>query len=173
LRTGAAATSRPFCETTKRELYLVSGPTTVRLLKIDMPPCEAGAPTPIVIADDTRLAFGYRVRDAGKVAVVSAESWIVKFGYPNDEALGGHRYFKNGLGFYSAYEVLNSEWIEEMRVANSTHRGHSDGMFGGLRHYIFTFHDSTLEFVATDELEVSLAAGDIRTQVWNAYARTT
>jgi len=34
----------------------------------------------------------------------------VKFGGPNDEALGGHPLYERGLGRYGVYEVFNSSW---------------------------------------------------------------
>ncbi len=52
-----------------------------------------------------------------------------------------------GLGFYGSYEVINSEWIEELRRNNKTTYPDRE-TFLGFRHFVFTFHDSTFECIA-------------------------
>ncbi|MFI0846384.1 hypothetical protein [Mesorhizobium sp. IMUNJ 23232] len=139
------------------------------LKRIDIPQIDVGAPSPLVLAEENRLLFGYylQTRAAGEpfdsCAIVSVGTYLaLKFGYPNDEALGGHRYAPIGLRPYSAYEVLESEWIREMKEANWVHPHHTDRMFAYDRHFIFTFHDSVLEFVSSDDLAVSRSRGDLR-----------
>lgn len=73
---------------------------------------------------------------------------ITKFGYPNDEALSGHPLFEAGLSCYGIFEVFNSPWIEDVRIQNR--KSFPDFEFKGLRHFIFTFHDSTFECLAED-----------------------
>lgn len=72
----------------------------------------------------------------------------VKFGSPNDEVLSGHRLYKNGLSFYSANIVKNSKWIEEIKQINKVHPRYNEKRWENLKHYIFTFVDSTFESIA-------------------------
>ncbi|NQT91487.1 MAG: hypothetical protein HQ559_01905 [Lentisphaerae bacterium] len=75
---------------------------------------------------------------------------IFQFGLPNDEALNGHPLYKNGLTSYAVHRVENSSWIQELEERNSVHDQHDRERFLRDRvHYVFTFHDSTLECVVT------------------------
>jgi hypothetical protein len=74
---------------------------------------------------------------------------VTKFGYPNDHALGGHRLYEKGLGFYGFFEVLDSEWISELRRGNMVTYPDFQA-FPDERHFVITFHDSTLECIALD-----------------------
>ena len=103
---------------------------------------EAGVSGPVLLQtdDDAFLTFNaVHMTSDGKrgtagTGVIELEGcYITKFGYPNDEGLGGHPLYKHGLGFYDVFEVLDSSWIQQMTEQ---------------RHFIFTFHDSTFECVA-------------------------
>jgi len=72
------------------------------------------------------------------------------FGPPNEEAIAGHPLAKHGLHPFSSFEVINSKWIAELCNRNSVHPRHTDKMFTKYRHFIFTFHDSTAEVIATN-----------------------
>ena len=117
----------------------------------DWPFPEPGAPEPQIRADDTKLSLRYSTRD-NRIAVIGFPLVeIIKFGSPNDEALGGHPLMKNGLEFYAVHRVKKSSWIAELEEQNSIHPRHDKQRFlEGLHHYIFTFHDSTLELVAVE-----------------------
>jgi hypothetical protein len=133
------------------------------LAPFDLPLIEAGAPLPVLLTDETATVFVYRIAPADPAfdrmgpdearlgepwAVVTAESCLaVTFGGPNDEALPGHRLHPLGLQYYASMEVLNSAWIAEMEMRNRVHRSHHAGLFAGHRHFILTFHDSTMEIV--------------------------
>lgn len=127
--------------------------SNISLRQIDVPQMDTGAPCPIVVADESTLVFGYFESSQGPVensVVIRADGYsIFKLGAPNDEALHGNRYYEAGLEHYGAYEVSNSEWIEELKNANRVHSSHRDSMFNSHRHFIFAFHDSTLEFVTS------------------------
>jgi hypothetical protein len=69
-------------------------------------------------------------------------------GSPNDEALNGHRLWGRGLDFYSFREVVHSDWIAELERRNRVHSQHSTKLFEGLRHFVITFKEQTLECVA-------------------------
>ncbi|AZO12245.1 MULTISPECIES: hypothetical protein [unclassified Mesorhizobium] len=151
------------------------------LAPIDLPLSSAGAPLPHVFAVEGRLLIAYivSVPDRGfdgtnarsvspstrgqSVAILTADPYLaVQFGPPNDEALSGHRLYGLGLQPYSAFEVRNSSWIGSLEKANRVHPSHMPELFSGYRHFILTFHDSTLEFVAKD-FAVSLRRGAILT----------
>jgi hypothetical protein len=79
---------------------------------------------------------------------------VTKFGYPNDEALGGHPLYKHGLAAYGVFEVLSSSWIQQMTEQNRVCFPRTSD--SKMRHFIFTFHDSTFECVA-DGLRATLS----------------
>ena len=122
----------------------------------DIPLSDAGAPCPVVYANERALLVAYRrLLPAGDASQKESSGVIVfegvnslLFGGPNDEALQGHRLYKLGLRFYAFHEVLNSAWIADLCARNRGHPLPKDSMFPGLRHFVFTFHDSTLEVVA-------------------------
>ena len=65
--------------------------------------------------------------------------------------MGGHPLIKNGLKYYSVHKVMNSSWIAELEKQNSVHPQHNKDFFlTDKHHYIFTFHDSTFELIATE-----------------------
>ncbi|SDA86148.1 hypothetical protein [Mesorhizobium qingshengii] len=147
------------------------------LLPIDLPFSSAGAPLPHVFADEGRLLIAYIVNvpdpsfdgtnprsvsataDGQSVAIITADPYVAfQFGPPNDEALSGHRLYGLGLQPYSAFEVVNSSWIASLEEANRVHPRHMPELFSGRRHFILTFHDSTLEFIARD-FQVGLRKG--------------
>ena len=84
-----------------------------------------------------------------------------RYGGPNDEAHGGHPLARFGLGIYGLYEVENSPWISEQRIANKVHPSHSDALFDSKKHYIACFKDVKLESVCRQMSEVVLKQEDI------------
>ncbi len=81
---------------------------------------------------------------------------------PNDEAISGHPLYAKGLKPYGAYRVEESRWLAELGKRNSVHPYHEKSKFlAGKTHYIFTFHDSTLEAIAKD-FSVSFDEGSIK-----------
>ncbi|AZO74703.1 MAG: hypothetical protein E5V92_12115 [Mesorhizobium sp.] len=153
--------------------------TTESLAPVDLPPSSAGAPLPRVFADEERLLIAYLVNvpdpafDGSNarsvspatgdqsVAILAAEPYLaVQFGPPNDEAIAGHRLYGLGLRPYSAFEVRNSSWVESFEKANRVHPSHFPELFSGYRHFILTFHDSTVEFIARD-FSVSVRQGAV------------
>ncbi|HCE66046.1 MAG TPA: hypothetical protein DER40_00570 [Geobacter sp.] len=78
--------------------------------------------------------------------------YIFTFGSPGDESLNGHPLYKHGLEFYRVHEIEDSSWITELEKQNSVHPRHDRAWFlKDKRHYVFTFHDSTLECVAIEK----------------------
>jgi hypothetical protein len=158
------------------------------LIPIDMPVSSAGAPLPHVFADEDRLLIAYIVNRPDPsfdgtnprsispatadqtIAILTADPYrVFQFGPPNDEAIRGHRLYGLGLQPYSAFEVLNSSWIASQEKANRVHSSHTPELFSGYRHFILTFHDSTLEFIARS-FSVSLHQGAVLPVLMEAVA---
>ena len=130
-------------------MYSVDDKDSVVALS-EIPRPEAGAPSPIVYASDRSLAVAYYTTAGdGAVALVSFTlPHIHLFGAPNDEALHGHPLYERGLSFYSAFEVRDSSWIRGLERMNRVHMLHDASRFAAYRHFIITFHDTTLECIA-------------------------
>ena len=115
---------------------------------------EGGAPMPSLFQDEHDAALVFRAvsrasgvgGDGGGVVAIQGCS-VAKFGYPNDEALGGHPLYSKGLGHYAFYEVEGSSWMRMMDEQNRVCFPNSS-VWSGSRHFVITFHDSTFECVA-------------------------
>ncbi|BCG02974.1 hypothetical protein PPGU19_075420 (plasmid) [Paraburkholderia sp. PGU19] len=146
---------------------LVGGVGDIPVL-LDTVPMPAPASTePFVIADEGRTILVYRIAPSdlsryGPFVQNEEPFCVVRFdgavfqslGPPNDEELSQHVLHAKGLCPYGAYEVVNStlvaEWWPNIAPAIA------------LRHFIFTFEDSSFECVATScELADVFAAADI------------
>jgi hypothetical protein len=115
--------------------------------RLDIPSPNAGAPLPMVIANEYRCVLAYEVSyDETRYAIIVFAGNFY-FGGPNDEALRGHPLASRGLRSYAAFEVENSSWIRLVEVRNRIHPHHNPERFSKLKHIIITFHDSMLEFV--------------------------
>ena len=152
----------------------------INLVLIDVPQCEAGASSPIIVADDEIMVFGYSIQNSqveaarNSVAIIRVEScFIHKFGAPNDEALHGHPYTRFGLKPYNGYEVLQSDWVRDLIAANRVHHRHLDSLFSDHRHFIFAFQDSTLEFVTSSDLAIKEATGNVGDVVVSEFLQRT
>jgi hypothetical protein len=105
-----------------------------------------------VCANESSVSIRYRGEDERTVIIRFSLCHYVIFGEPNDEALGGHPLAKKGLQYYSVHEVLNSSLISKLERRNSIHPRHDrDSYLRDMKHYVFTFQDSTLEFVVSGE----------------------
>jgi len=146
---------------------------------------NAGAPMPHLFSDGSR-AFVLFLQDVprveqdersrgadGRGSAIPAlgvaefvQVYSVKFGGPNDEVLNGHPLYGKGLDFYEAHTVVNSRWIAEEERINSVHPNHRGGWHKSLQHYVFTFHDETLECLAedvrTEQLDCSFPEAVVR-----------
>jgi hypothetical protein len=118
---------------------------------------SAGSPEPFVVSSEQRTFVAFfrsddsRPADIGKVIVVElAGCTAVKFGFPNDEALHGHRLYAAGLNHRQLHEVLDSAWLTHVRTVEAAHSRAPEVPFRNARHFVFTFHDSTLEAIAVD-----------------------
>ncbi|MDB5306349.1 MAG: hypothetical protein JWO38_551 [Gemmataceae bacterium] len=135
---------------------------------------ELAVSGPLLMADDGRLVFsfnstrlaadGYHRDDAGRTVVRVASCLAFKFGYPNDEALPGHPLYGRGLVGTAVYEVLESSWVAELARQNRVRFPDTDMTRWGVRHFLFSFHDSTLEVLCRG-LEVSLSGESLAAEV--------
>ena len=102
--------------------------------------------------------YGYIERNRfGLTAIVEMRKCIcTKFGYPNDEALGGHPLRDKGLIAYGIFKVLNSSWLLTLEKQNKINFPNHSQWFYSYSHFIFTFHDSTFECIC-DELHITLS----------------
>ena len=151
-----------------REMFFKPKPEQ-RLRDLDeVPPASAGSPEPYLLANGGDLTLLYHLepsagwKNDSPVSTASAQGdeliGIVRFsrtlahffGPPNDEALEGHSLYKIGLKPYAVAEVENSRWIAALRDRNRVHPRHRDTHYASCRHFIFTFHDNTLELIADD-----------------------
>lgn len=133
-----------------------------------IPRPDVGAPLPFVVASEERLFLSYFAtardpfRDGSPSCADSVDSpdepivrveferpYCHRFGPPNDETLHGHPLASRGLHTSSVSEVRRSSWLRALEQRNAVHPHHDASFFDRLRHFVFTFHDSTFECAAT------------------------
>lgn len=141
------------------------------------PGCPSDA---TVVSNDSGLHIRYPVAEAaggGEALVRFPLPYIFKLGAPNDEALGGHPLYGNGLTFYTVHRVDESSWIAALERQNSVHDRHNRTQFLENKvHYIITLEDSTLECVVTEgeskEPQVMICASpEEADRLWNEQIR--
>lgn len=135
---------------------------------------ELAVSGPFLMAGDERLVFsfnatklaadGYHRADAGRAVIRVPSCLAFKFGYPNDEARPGHPLYARGFVGTAVYEVLESSWVAELARQNRVRFPDSDVARQGVRHFLFAFHETTLE-VLCRSLDVSLSAEPFAAEV--------
>jgi hypothetical protein len=130
-----------------------------RAVPVDVPGLawSAGAPEPFIVSSEQRTLIGFYARsedadqsDTDEVIVAElVRCTSVKFGFPNDEVLHGHRLYGAGLGYYQLHEVDNSAWLVQLRAIEAVHHRAPAVPFENGRHFVLTFHDSTVEAIAS------------------------
>jgi hypothetical protein len=100
-------------------------------------------------------------KEKNSVSLLYFDTLNMRYGPPNDEALGGHYLSSFGLRHYGFFEVINSPWIEEQRIANRVHPRHSDSLFTNKRHFIACFKDVTFEVICRDFEEKKLSLAEV------------
>ncbi len=121
-----------------------------RAHEIDLPAMDVGAPSPVLLwgGITALLYYAPRARSDEVVILEFIGGLAAKCGPPSDESVMGHRLFGKGLEFYASHEVEDSEWLRELET-KEPHRA-SPGWIRSHRHYVFTFHDETVECLARD-----------------------
>lgn len=137
----------------RTDVLAVAGGERVTVLG-ELPPCDAGAPMPLLLGDGQSIWLSYfgavEPYFTDRVVVRFTRVDSVVFGGANDEALHGHRLWGQGLQPYSFHEVICSRWTQARERENSVHDHHRPAAFARLRHFVFTFHDETFECLADD-----------------------
>jgi len=139
----------------------VAGENDIPLLLAAVPMPARASTEPFTIADEGRALLVYRIgpaylREAGRF--VFEPFCLVRFdgavfaslGPPNDEDVSRHVLHAKGLRPYAAYEVLKSTLIAEWWPNSAPPIA--------LRHFIFTFQNSSFEAVASNCCLVSTFA---------------
>jgi hypothetical protein len=116
--------------------------------EIEAPLMDPGSPGPAITATDDALRLTYYGSHNERVRVTFTRALVHYFGPPNHETLHAHPLAAFGLSHSGVFEVRNSRWIEELRTMQRGHPRHDDARFNRLRHFIWTFHDTTFECLA-------------------------
>jgi hypothetical protein len=167
------------------EMYVID--TLDRVMEVhDAPLPDSGASLPFLMSDENHLLLAYMVSEfdevvnsnvrimtpdsKGYVALVEfSQPFAHMCGPPNDETFLGHPLAERGLRPYGVFEVLDSSWIRQLEAMNKRHSQHSHSR-SALRHYIFSFHDSTFECIA-QALAVNLREGSVRDAMFEMLQR--
>jgi len=97
----------------------------------------------------------WRREDAGYGLVEIIYCFASTFGAPGDEDLERDPLYSKGLGAYGVYEIVNSSWKRALCE-------HGGLYFPGTpsptqRHFVFTFHDSTFQCIASNLRGITIA----------------
>jgi hypothetical protein len=109
---------------------------------------------PVIISRGLRTALLYAMAGSAErggmrtVLAVFEHCRAVRSGGPNDEGLEGHPLFGCGLDAYGVYVVGNSAWLRSEEQMNRVHPQHAPSEWTALNHYLTTFHDRIVEFLA-------------------------
>ncbi|EDP71694.1 hypothetical protein FBALC1_04382 [Flavobacteriales bacterium ALC-1] len=110
---------------------------------------DSGATMPEIIADEHNLNVSFYLHGSDNRGKLSFNSVLqFSFGYPNEEAIEGHRYYRLGLLPFMFVEVMESEILSNIIISNKVHPYHKDDRFSEYKHYVLPFHDTTLEVIA-------------------------
>lgn len=122
----------------------------MKLIELEIPvEIDPGGTMPEINADEHNLKVTFYLSSSNNRGTLIFNSVLqFTFGYPNEEAISGHRYANLGLTPFNFVEVSGSEIIESIMTANRVHPYHKDEHFAGYRHFVFPFHDTTLEVIA-------------------------
>lgn len=132
-----------------------------------LPYHSAGAPKPLLLANDNCLVLAYETApDGEQYAILKfAVPYAHYFGPPNDEASRGHPLAQRGLRPYGIFEIRNSSWIRAFERMNRVHVHHDARTFEAFRHFVFTFHDKTFECVAHGMALAAIAPNEVETNL--------
>lgn len=106
-----------------------------------IPPPDPGDPLPIVLAKDGVVILSYVAGRDLTVIVTFPLCAAQLFGGPDAKSLRKHPLADRGLKAHGAFEVRDSSWARSLGSRDSSAQG---------KHFIFTFHDSVFECVASD-----------------------
>ena len=141
----------------------------------EFPEPTTGPAAPTILSDSTGCVLSYRTRTRTICVIKFGGVESLTFGAPNDEVLQSHPLFQRGLSSYSVARVHGSSWVRALERANSAHPQHDRRHFSALAHFIFTFHDETLEVCAAQATLVGYVHDDqdVVADMGQALASTT
>jgi len=113
-----------------------------------------GAPDAVLLAQDIGaavLALRAHMHDDDQRWVAlrwpSARAAVME--PPNDEAISGHRLYRQGLDRIQwAGEVVDSEWIATSERMNRVHPHHRPERYANLRHFVLLTKEAVVEAIA-------------------------
>ncbi|MFN8714580.1 MAG: hypothetical protein ACK5Z2_17155 [Bacteroidota bacterium] len=133
------------------------------------PQWDTGAPMPQVFSNGRKIFLIYLIREvdpnwdgtfttlidntsdiAHSLALVEFDGNTFRFGIANDEVFSGLPLWNKGLDAYSAHQIENSTWINELKKINKVHPRYNEDSWIDLKHFALLFHDEILEVIATD-----------------------
>jgi hypothetical protein len=113
---------------------------------------RSGAPAPFILAGEHRLRLMFHANvESGReaIAVLRIDDQVaLSFGLPHEDSAGAHRLAPCGFTMESAFEVVNSAWIDELKRMEGEGWQPNLASLACHRHFIFSFRDRVLEFVA-------------------------
>lgn len=139
----------------------------------DFPQASAGAPIPIVLADERTTVLEYYMQDElvvgediiDQVAIIQFSFCLAtKMGPPNEEAISGHPLYNKGLRSYRFYRVEDSSRLKQYKVQNRVHPYHKDELFDDYVHYIFCFHDLVFDCICK-KVEFEITTGSLLSNI--------
>ena len=126
----------------------------------EAPKMDTGAPMPSIRMLDGRvLVCAYTVSKPTMPKSNGDEFALVvfrgvtqfTFGYPNDEVLGEHPLYPDGIAFYAFNFIENSPTIDALGQRNEiAFPGSKSRWTTGKKHYLVAFHDETLEVICRE-----------------------
>ena len=72
-----------------------------------------------------------------------------RFSCVSDEIITGHALFGKGLSAYGLFKVVNSAWIDELRICDAVHPQHNEAHWKATEHYLLCFKDRMCEVVTS------------------------
>ncbi len=109
----------------------------------------SSAPYPFLMVMDGSAALTFRLKDQEADGLVLFNPCVsAKLGKPREDEFKGHPLNGRGLDWCAALRVVNSRWLEELRLINTVHQSYDAKKWADMNHYIFPFQDSTFECVA-------------------------
>jgi len=95
-----------------------------------------------------RETANWRRDDAGYGLVEIVHCFTSCFGGPGDEDIEKDPLYAKGLDAYGVFEIVNSRWKRGLLKDGDVYFPGTPGP--AQRHFVFTFHDSTFQCIASD-----------------------
>ena len=143
--------------------------------------CSAAAPTPKVLANEHYVYLIFFVEDSSvhdaenspfnrvpvdQIASIRFNKYAqYKFGSPYDETLDGYSYNDIGIKQFCFQEILDSDWIEDLRELSALDPFYNDATWDEFQHIIIPMKDSCFEIICKDYTVISDPCQTIREEV--------